>query len=150
MANSLYIVTLEPNSGKLVTTVGIMELLTRRIPRVGFFRPIIPQEPKLNNEIEVIRHKYHLSFDHDESFAYRHDEALALVSQGRNKEMMEGIVTQYKNLLAQCDFVLCLGLDISGISSSFDFDINVEIARNLGCPTINITTGRNKSVTEII
>ena len=150
MASSLYIVTLEPDSGKLVVTVGLMELLTRTNPRVGFFRPIIPQEPKLNNEIEVVRRKYHLSFEHDEMYGYRHDEALALSSQGRSKEMMESIIASYKNLLAQCDVVLCLGLDISGLSSNFDFDINVAIARDLGCPILNVTTGQNKSVEEII
>ncbi len=33
MAKSLYIASLEPNSGKLVVTLGVMEMLSRRDDR---------------------------------------------------------------------------------------------------------------------
>ena len=40
MTESLYIASLEPNSGKLVISLGVMEMLSRRVNRLGFFRPI--------------------------------------------------------------------------------------------------------------
>jgi len=132
MADSLYIVTLEPDSGKFLVTVGLMELLSRKIRRVGFFRPVIPASTGPNNEIAVIRQRYKLQYPYEASYAYRYDEAIAMAGQGRGKEMMEGIVAKFKALEQQCDFVLCLGLDITGLSSVFDYDINVDIARSLG------------------
>ena len=42
MADNLYIASLEPHSGKLVVTLGIMEMLSCRINRLGFFRAISP------------------------------------------------------------------------------------------------------------
>jgi BioD-like phosphotransacetylase family protein len=39
---SLYIASLEPNSGKLVVTLGVMEVLSRRVERLGVFRSISP------------------------------------------------------------------------------------------------------------
>ena len=42
MAKSLYIAAIEPASGKSVVALGIMELLSRRIRNVGYFRPVIP------------------------------------------------------------------------------------------------------------
>lgn len=34
--NSLYIASMEPGTGKLLVTMGVMELLTRRIKMVAF------------------------------------------------------------------------------------------------------------------
>ena len=42
MAENLYIASLEPNSGKLVITLGVMEVLSRRVDRLGFFHSISP------------------------------------------------------------------------------------------------------------
>ncbi len=42
MANSLYIAAVAPGSGKSVVALGIMEMLSRRIRKIGYFRPVIP------------------------------------------------------------------------------------------------------------
>ena len=60
MANSLYIASIEPESGKSIVALGIMEMLSRRVGRVGYFRPIIPTALKRDNDIELIRQRYHL------------------------------------------------------------------------------------------
>ena len=46
MADSLYIAILEKASGKLLVSLGLLELLSRRIGRVGFFRPITPGDER--------------------------------------------------------------------------------------------------------
>ncbi|WP_198263099.1 AAA family ATPase [sulfur-oxidizing endosymbiont of Gigantopelta aegis] len=47
--SSLYIASMEPHSGKLLITLGMMELLSRRIDKVAFFRPVIEVADGLNN-----------------------------------------------------------------------------------------------------
>ena len=49
MSNKLYIATMEARGGKSVVALGIMELLSRRLNKIGFFRPIIPDVEKDNN-----------------------------------------------------------------------------------------------------
>jgi phosphate acetyltransferase len=39
LARNLYITAMEPQSGKTVVSLGIMELLSTRVERLGFFRP---------------------------------------------------------------------------------------------------------------
>jgi phosphate acetyltransferase len=39
MANSLYIAGVEPRSGKSLVAMGIMELLSRRVRKVGISDP---------------------------------------------------------------------------------------------------------------
>ena len=41
MLKNLYIVAIEPGSGKSLVRLGIMELLSKRIHKLGFFRPVI-------------------------------------------------------------------------------------------------------------
>ncbi|MDA3971570.1 MAG: AAA family ATPase, partial [Desulfobulbaceae bacterium] len=41
--SSLYIASMEPAAGKLLVTMGMMEILSRNIERLGFFRPVIDE-----------------------------------------------------------------------------------------------------------
>ena len=45
MANNLFITATEARSGKSAISLGVMEMLLRKIDRVGFFRPIINVDP---------------------------------------------------------------------------------------------------------
>jgi phosphate acetyltransferase len=40
-SNTLYIASLEPEAGELVVTMGILEVLSRSMGNVAFFRPVI-------------------------------------------------------------------------------------------------------------
>jgi len=71
MADSLYIANLEKESGKLVVTLGVMELLSRRIDRIGFFRPIIPGDGQHDNDIDLIRQRYNISLAFEEMGGYQ-------------------------------------------------------------------------------
>ena len=54
MANNLFITATETGSGKSLISLGVMEMLLRKIKKVGFFRPIIDTEPDINNtNIEI-------------------------------------------------------------------------------------------------
>ncbi len=46
MANSLYISTTEVGSGKALISLGVMELLSHKTSKIGFFRPIIHKPEK--------------------------------------------------------------------------------------------------------
>ncbi len=44
MANKLYVAGTEPRSGKSAIILGLMELLTRNIKKVAFFKPLIEED----------------------------------------------------------------------------------------------------------
>src|SRR5205809_118784 len=60
VARNLYITAMEPQSGKSVVTLGVMELLSTRVQRLGFFRPIVPSASEPDPEIELIWSRYQL------------------------------------------------------------------------------------------
>ena len=53
MANSLYIVAVAPRSGKSVVALGIMEMLSRRIGKIGYFRPVIPSSQSPDETVDA-------------------------------------------------------------------------------------------------
>jgi len=149
MSNNLYIAAMEPRSGKSVVALGLMELLSRRLHTIGFFRPIIPDVERDNN-IELIRSRYNLKFPYEHMYACRHAEARKMVGAGSYDSLLKIILAKYKALESRCDFVLCEGTDFTGVSSAFEYDFNADVANNLGCPVVAVVNGRDKSPRQAI
>ena len=59
MSRSVYLTAMGPASGKSIVALGLVEHLSRRVSRLGFFRPIVQSVP--DNDIELIRARYQLS-----------------------------------------------------------------------------------------
>jgi len=150
MADSLYIANLEKDCGKLVVTLGVMELLSRRIGRIGFFRPIIPGDGKNDNDISLIRQRYNIGLRFDEMAGVSHELARALIADGAEQTLFREIVRKYAEARKKCDFLLCEGPNIVSMSEAFDYDISIRIARELGTPTLHVLNGRNRTVSEIL
>lgn len=150
MAQSVYIVAIGPQSGKSVVALGIMELLSRRLRRVGYFRPIIPTHDVVDNNLQLIKNRYRLEFAYDEMFAMSHDEAQHLTAEGNTDLILKTILDKYKQLESKCDFVLCEGTDFSGLSLPFEFEFNAEVANNLGCTILLLLNCHEKSPEDIL
>jgi phosphate acetyltransferase len=148
VANNLYITSLAPRSGKSVMSLGIMEMLSRRIRKIGFFRPIIPEGGQDNN-IQLILKRYALNLPYEAMYAYTHDKAMELFTRGETDELIKGIVAKYKALENRCNFILCEGTDYTGVSSAFELDFNAAVANNLGAPILTVVNGRDKSIPEV-
>ena len=154
MADSLYIASTEANSGKSVISLGVMELLLRKLNRVGFFRPIISTDPSQgvrDADIELIKNYFNLDIPYDHMYGYTAEEAAHLIYQGRESDLLEGIISKYDHLReAHFDFILCEGTDYSSSTAAFEFDINGEISKNLGTPVLLVANGFEKSVDETV
>ena len=153
MANKLYVAGTEPRSGKSAIILGLMELLTRNIKKVAFFRPLIDVDHRRgerDNTINLIKSHYNLCYDYEEMYAYTASEASQLVAIGRNAELHREILAKYQALAAKSDFILCEGIELEGATASFDFDLNAEISNNLGCPVMLVAGARRKTVDELI
>jgi phosphate acetyltransferase len=152
MARNLYVLNTEPRSGKSAICLGLMQMLRRNIRRVGFFRPIINAriEGKVDHDIHLILTRFQLNQSPEDAYAYTLEEARDLINQGKHYLLMEKILHKYKALEKDFDFVLCEGTDFIGTDSSFEHDINAEIAANLGSPVILVTTGQKKTTKQIV
>jgi len=141
MANNLYIAATGPKSGKITVVLGVMETLSRSISKIGFFRPVIKAVEPPDNDIQLILNRYNPSLSYDDTYGCIYAEARAMIAEGQANELLNAILTKYKRLESQCDFVLCEGTDYSGVSSALEFDFNADVASNLGCPVIIVVNG---------
>lgn len=148
-SNTLYIASLEPEAGKLIVTMGLMEMLTRSIGNVAFFRPVIDSEKERDGDIELIRKRYCPAMNYEESFGFQTSEVKSFVAEDRFKFCLEELIKQLNDLKAKYDFVLCEGLNSNAFLSAFDVDINMEIAKNLGCPFVGVISGMNQTPRDI-
>ncbi len=151
MHSNLYITATEARSGKSAITLGMMQLLMRNMRKVAFFRPII-NEPLLDDkdhDITLMLQHFRLEMDYRDTFAYTLDEARALINSGQRNLLIENILQKFNSLRSEYDFVLCEGTDFLGKESAFEFDLNAEIAANLGTPVMLVANGNGKSAEDI-
>src|SRR5271169_1415916 len=60
MSQGIYITSAEPRSGKSVVVLGVMELLSGRMGKVGFFRPVVLDDRKPDAIVNLIIKRYGL------------------------------------------------------------------------------------------
>lgn len=145
MSNNLYVSAIEAGSGKSLVSLGVAELLVRRVGRLGFFRPVIRSGDKPDNDTRLIRQRYCSSLDYESMYAVTHEEARELYVSDRYEELLKRILASYKALERECDFVLCEGTGFTGLSSAFELDFNARLANHLGCPVLVVASGVDKS-----
>jgi phosphate acetyltransferase len=150
MATSLYLASLEPESGKSLVALGLMEMLSCRTDGVGYFRPVIPAGERTDARIELIAHRYRLSQAPSEMYAYTAAQVERMLAAGRRNEVFTGILTAYKAIERQCGFVLCDGTDFTGVASALEFEFNVAVANHLGAPVLALVNGRELQADDII
>ncbi len=151
MSTNLYITATEERSGKSAIVLGVMQMLLREVRNVAFFRPIIndPGKGKRDHDINLILSEYQLDIPYEDTYAYTLKEARELTNSGQHAALLENILEKYKQLEAKYDFVLCEGTDFQGKDSAFEFDLNADIAANIGAPVLVVASGRKKNAEEI-
>lgn len=147
MNKGIYIATLEPNSGKSLVSIGLMNTLLGKTQKVGYFRPIIDdvEEGMKDNHIDTIISYFNLPLSYDEAYGYTRSEIIQKRNEGKSGEIIDTIIKKYKKLEDEYDIVLVEGSDFSGEPNVFEFDVNVVIAKNLGIPVIIVASGVNKT-----
>ena len=147
MNKGLYIATLESHSGKSLISLGLMRALLGKTVKVGYFRPIINEnrDGKKDNHLETVLKYFDLPQDYQDGFAFTRQKVIQKRNEGKTGEIIDTIISKYKKLEENFDFVLVEGSDFSGEGTVFEFDENVTIAKNLGLPVIIVASGRGKT-----
>ncbi len=150
MSDSLYIGTIGPRSGKTFVLLGILELLSRRVGRLGVFRPIISDSDEPDNDIELAQKLFGIDLPHASMYALTHDEASALLKDEPTSVILKKIFNSYRALQRQCDFVVCIGTDYVAETAALEFNFNAQLANHLGCPVLIVAKGDKPDVEEVV
>jgi phosphate acetyltransferase len=149
-AKSIYIFGAEPEAGKSVVLLGIMELLSRHVQKLGFFRPIVRKGETEDDAIHLIFNRYHLPFPNRIRYGMTYEKARALVTEEKYSEVLERILEEYRTLESECDVVVCLGTGFHDIPPGLALDFNIDVANNLGALVVPVATGFGRTPQEVI
>ncbi|HED32693.1 MAG TPA: phosphate acetyltransferase [Gammaproteobacteria bacterium] len=150
MTQSLYLASLEANSGKLLISLGIMEMLSREVDHIGFFRPITSASTGHDNHIQLLSSRFNLSTPPQQMAGVTHEQAREWLSQGNDQRLFREIIARFKQAEASCDFLLCEGPDITLFSDALDYNMSIRIAKSLGAPAIYVSSGHQISVSSLL
>ena len=152
MSNAIYIVTTESYSGKSVIALGLMNMLLSKARKIGYFKPVINTDPAKEKDIHIETiHKYFgLTENYPDAYAFTRNEVMNHSNDDRRSEIIDTIISKFKKLEEKNDFTVVEGSDFLGEGIAFEFDANVQFARNLGIPVLIVINGENKSIAEII
>ncbi|NHF59619.1 phosphate acetyltransferase [Flavobacteriaceae bacterium TP-CH-4] len=152
MSKAIYIATTEPNSGKSIVSLGLMQLLLGKTAKVGYFRPIIDDfnNGETDNHIRTILTHFELDMEFADAYAYTRSKVVQKKNEDKDDEILSYIIQKYKAIEERFDFVLVEGTDFSGEGAIIEWDINVLVAKNLGIPAVIITAGTGKTLEELL
>ena len=152
MSKAIYLATTEPNSGKSIVSLGMMQLLLGKTAKVGYFRPIIDdfEKGKIDDHIDTVLKHFEVDQTFEDSYAYTRSQVVQLKNMDKDDEIISNIINKYKAIEDRFDIVVVEGTDFSGEGAIIEWDINVLIAKNLGIPAIIIANGMGKSLQELV
>jgi phosphate acetyltransferase len=150
MNKGIYITNIERRTGKSLVSLGIMKLILSKVSKVGYFRPIISDYPggKHDNHIETMLSYFNLDMEYKEAYGFTMSQVVKYKNRGQEARLIEKIIEQYKAIEKKYDVVLVEGSDFEGKGVEIEFDLNVEIARNLSLPTILVSSAKGKETKE--
>ncbi len=149
---AIYIATTEPNSGKSIISLGLMQSLLGKAARVGYFRPIVDdfKPGKIDNHINTVSTYFNLDLKFEDAYVFTRSEVIRKKNENKDDEIIGKIIEKYKALEERFDFILVEGTSFTGEGSIIEFDINVLIAKNLGVPAIILASGIGKTLEELV
>jgi phosphate acetyltransferase len=151
MSKAIYIASSEPNSGKSLVALGLMNILLGTIRKIAYFKPVIRDSPDNRKDINIETMIDHFELDtlYEDCYSFTYSELLRLRGEGNHSFVIDSIINKYKRLEDTHDFVLVDGMDFEGEGASFEFSSNVDIAKNLSIPLILVAKGSGYTPAEI-
>jgi phosphate acetyltransferase len=127
-----------------------MELLSRHVQRLGFFRPLVREGEMKDDALRLISSRYHLSFPDRIRYGMTLEKARALVGEEKYDELLKRTLEEYGSLESNCDFIVCLGTGFHDIPPGLALDFNIDVANNLGALAVSLATGYGRTPQEVI
>lgn len=150
MNRSVYVITPTAQSGKLLISLGLMQMLQRTTTRVAYFKPLIDSHEPKDNHIDTILTHFKINMDYEDAYAFTRSELSEMENQGKLNEVYETIINKYKKLEEQFDFVLVEGSDFKEEGSVFEADFNASVAQSLAMPVLLVTRDSYATVANLV
>jgi phosphate acetyltransferase len=149
MRTSVYIASLEGSSGKSAIALGVLDALSRRVEKVGVFRPIVRSDRQTaRGERDFV---LDLLIEHD-AVDLTYDECTGVTYDDVHADpaaALGTIVERDRRVAEQCDAVVIVGSDYTDVATPTEFAFNARIAANLSAPILLVLTGTDRTPADL-
>ncbi|MFF8613193.1 phosphate acetyltransferase [Streptomyces sp. NPDC015350] len=147
MTRSVYVTGIDRGDGRQVVDLGVMELLTRQVDRVGVFRPLVHDGP--DRLFELLRARYRLSQDPGSAYGLDYHEASALQAEQGTDELVTRLVERFHQVARKYEVVLVLGTDFAATQLPDELALNARLANEFGASVIVVVGGKGQDARSV-
>ncbi|GAA2466440.1 phosphate acetyltransferase [Streptomyces lavendulocolor] len=147
MARSVYVTGIDRGDGRQVVELGVMELLTRQVDRVGVFRPLVHDGP--DRLFDLLRVRYRLSQDPATVYGVDYQEAAALQAEKGTDELVAQLVERFHRVARNYEVVLVLGTDFHATQLPEELALNARLANEFGASVISVVGGKGQPAESV-
>ncbi|MEV7025358.1 phosphate acetyltransferase [Kitasatospora sp. NPDC093558] len=154
MARSVYVTGIDRGDGRQAVELGVMELLTRQVDRVGVFRPLVhahaPGESGSDHVVELLRGRYRIDLPATDLYGLTYEEAAALQAAQGQDELVSALVDRFRAVERRCEAVLVLGTDFADTNIPDELAFNARLANEFGAAVLPVLGGQGKEAEAVI
>jgi phosphate acetyltransferase len=143
VTRSVYVTGIDRGDGRQVVELGVMELLTRQVDRVGVFRPLVHDGP--DRLFDLLRARYRLSQDPATVYGLDYHEAAAVQAAQGTDELVSRLVDRFHQVARDYEVVLVLGTDFADTQLPDELAVNARLANEFGASVIPVVGGRKQT-----
>ncbi|MFF9911569.1 phosphate acetyltransferase [Streptomyces sp. NPDC013457] len=147
MTRSVYVTGIDRGDGRQVVELGVMELLTRQVDRVGVFRPLVHDGP--DRLFDLLRARYRLSQDAASVYGMDYHEASALQAEQGTDELVSRLVARFHAVAREYEVVLVLGTDFAATQLPDELALNARLANEFGASVIPVVGGKGQPAESV-
>jgi phosphate acetyltransferase len=144
MARRVYVTSPEAETGKGTVALGALDLLTRRVRRVGVFRPIVRSDDRPDYVLELLLDHQGVDMPYDLAVGVTYDRV-----HTDPDGAMSTIVERYHAAAVGRDALIVVGSDYTGVGTPTEFAFNARIAANIGAPVLLVVHGQGRSPADV-
>jgi len=149
-SSAVYVVAPEGDTGKSTIALGLLRILAGTVQRVGVFRPVT-LAPRTSDPADSRDRIVEMLLQHT-TVHLEYEDCIGVtnlrVHENREAALSE-IVDRFEAVARQCDVVVVLGTDYTGVPSPTEFGFNASLAVNLGAHVLLVLRGADRSPEEI-
>ncbi|MEO7125492.1 MAG: phosphate acetyltransferase [Nakamurella sp.] len=147
MTRSVFVIAAEGASVKSIVALGLADLLSRQVERVGVFRPVTPS-PDVDTVVDPV---VDLLLAHpaiDQSRA----SAIGVTYTDVHRDLAAAhaeIVRRWGELSSKYDAIVVLGSDFADVATPGELTFNARVAADLASPVVLVVSGKNRPPADV-
>ncbi|MCN0152156.1 phosphate acetyltransferase [Salinispora arenicola] len=152
VAGSVYLTSVGSGGGKSTVALGLAELLSRQVGRIGIFRPLVRGNSP-DPILALLSERYRVDLPIEDLSGTTYTEATEMVAEGQREQLISRIVERYRAVERRYPAVVVVGSDFADGSDRGagprELAFNARLATEFGSVVVPVVDGYEQEPTTV-